>query len=171
MERATNAEGESEQRQEKNEISKEVIGSSQTMAFEESCKNEGKRTGGQNPIQRWDCSQIENEEEEESWQEGGQMAEQWEEEQHLEDIVERRRMEGSSLKFDVIQKVPELVVNEPMSQGERVKNPTVKKKVPGWSVEEMKEKPNIAEEEDTEENEKFERFDPGRHGLMLEEVG
>ena len=58
-----------------------------------------------------------------------------------------------------------------MSQGERVKNPTVKKKVPGWSVEEMKEKPNIAEEEDTEEHEKFERFDPGRHGLMLEEVG
>ena len=99
------------------------------------------------------------------------MAEQWEEEQHLEDIVERRRMEGSSLKLDVIQKVPELAVNEPMSQGERVKNPTVKKKVPGWSVEEMKEKPNIAEEEDTEENEKFERFDPGRHGLMLEEVG
>ena len=120
MERATNAEGapgrsteekgreegeegeESEQRQEKNEIRKEVIGSSQKMAFEESCKNEGKRTGGQNPIQRWDCSQIENDEEEESWQEGGQMAEQWEEEQHLEDIVERRRMEGSSLKLDVI---------------------------------------------------------------------
>ena len=47
-------------------------------------------------MQSWACSQIENEEEEESWQEGDQMAEQWEEEQHLEDIVERRRMEGSS---------------------------------------------------------------------------
>ena len=47
-----------------------------------------------------------------------------------------------------------------MSQGERVKNPTVKKKVPGWSVEDMKGKPNIAEEKDTEENEKLERFDP-----------
>ena len=30
------------------------------------------------------------------------MVEQWEEEQHLKDIVERRRMEGSSL--DAIQK-------------------------------------------------------------------
>ena len=66
------------------------------------------------------------------------MAEQWEEEQHLEEIVERRRrMEGSSLKLGVIQKVPELVVNERMSQGERVKNPKVMK-VPGWSIEAMK---------------------------------
>ena len=58
---------------------------------------------GQNPIQRWDCSQIENEEEE-SGQEGDQMAEQLEEMQHLDDIVEGRRIEGSSLKKDVIQK-------------------------------------------------------------------
>ena len=35
-----------------------------------------------------DCSQIENEEEEESWQEGDQMAEQWEDEQHLEEWKE-----------------------------------------------------------------------------------
>ena len=82
-------------------------------------------------MQSWDCSLIENEEEEECWQEGDQMAEQWEEEQHVEEIVERRRMEGSSLKLDAMQKVPELVVNERMSQGERVKNP----KVPGWSIE------------------------------------
>ena len=50
------------------------------------------------------------------------MAEQWEEEQHLEELVERRRMKGCSLKLDVMQKVPELVVNERMSQGKRVKN-------------------------------------------------
>ena len=75
--------------------------------------------GGQNPC----CSQIENEEEEESWQEGDQMTEQLEEEQHLEDIIVRRRMEGSSLKLDVIQKVPELMVHERMSQSERVKKP------------------------------------------------
>ena len=43
------------------------------------------------------------------------MAEQWEKKQQLEEIVERRRMEGSSLKLDVMQKVPELVVNERMS--------------------------------------------------------
>ena len=72
-------------------------------------------------------------------------------EQHLEDSVERRRMEGSSLKLDVIQKVLGLVVNERMSQVERVKNPKEKKKVPRWSIEELKERTNIAEEEDTEE--------------------
>ena len=76
--------------------------------MEECCLSERKRTEGQNPIQRWDCSQLENEEEKESWQEGDQMAEQWAEEQHLEDIVERRRMEGSSLKLDVIQKAKSL---------------------------------------------------------------
>ena len=102
----------------------------------------------QNPIQRLDSSQIENEEEE-SWQD--HMARQWEEEQHLDDSIQRRRMEGSSSKLDVVQKVPELVVNEQMSQGEKGKYTKEKKKVPGWSIEEMKERPNIAVEEDTEE--------------------
>ena len=54
-----------------------------------------------------------------------------------------------------MQKVPELVVNERMSQGKRVNNPKEKKKVPGWSIEEMKERPNIAVEEDTEEMKKW----------------
>ena len=40
-------------------------------------KTEGKRTGGLNPMQSWYCWQIENEEEEGSWQEGHQMEEQW----------------------------------------------------------------------------------------------
>ena len=66
--------------------------------------------------------------------------------------IERRRMVGSSLKSDVMQKVPELVVNKRMSQGKNVKDTKEKKNVPGWSIEEMKERPNIAkEEEDTEE--------------------
>ena len=30
------------------------------------------------------------------WQEDDQVAGQWEEEQHLDDLIERRRMEGSS---------------------------------------------------------------------------
>ena len=60
-------------------------------------------------------------------------------------------MEGSSLKLDVIQKVPEIVVNERMSQDKRVTKSKDKKKVPGWSTEEMMERPNFAEEEDTEE--------------------
>ena len=66
----------SEERQVRNEIIKEVIGSSLKMAFEKSFKNERKRTGGRNPMQSWDCSQIENEEEEGRWQEDNQMAEQ-----------------------------------------------------------------------------------------------
>ena len=69
----------------------------------------------------------------------------------LDDLIERRRMEGSSLKLDVMQKVPELVVNERMSQGKKEKDTKEKKKVPGWSIEEVKERPNIAVEEDTEE--------------------
>ena len=83
------------------------------------------------------------------------MAQQWEEEQHMEDIVEGRRMEGSSFKLGAVQKVPELVVNERMSQGTRVTNPKDEEKVPGWSTEEMKEKPNFAVEDDTEEMKKW----------------
>ena len=65
-------------------------------------------------MQSWDCSQIEKEEVEECWQESDQMAEHWEEEQHLEEIVERRRLEGSSLMLGAMQKVLDLVVNERM---------------------------------------------------------
>ena len=87
----------SEERRVRNEIIKEVIQGIQKVDVDEGVENEGKRIGRQDLMQRWDGSQVENEEEE-SWQEGDQMAEQWEEEQHLEEIVERRRMEGSSLK-------------------------------------------------------------------------
>ena len=38
-----------------------------------------------------------------------------------------------------------------MLQGRRVKNTKGKKKVPGWSTEDMKERPNVVVEEDTEE--------------------
>ena len=73
-------------------------------------------------MQSLDCAQMENEEEEEeSWQERDQMAEEWEEEQHLEEIVERR-MEVSSLHLDAMQNVLELVANQRMSQGKRVKS-------------------------------------------------
>ena len=75
------------------------------------------------------------------------MAGQREEEQHLDDLIERRRMEGSSLKLDVMQNVPELVVKKRMSQGEKRKDTKEKKKVLGWSLEEMKERPSIAVEE------------------------
>ena len=43
------------------------------MAVDESVEHEGKKTGELDLMQSWDCSQIEIEEEEESWQEGDQM--------------------------------------------------------------------------------------------------
>ena len=72
----------------------------QKKVIDESAENKEKRTGGPDLMRSWDCSQIENEEEEESGQERNQMAAQWEEEQKLEGIMERRRMEGSSLNLD-----------------------------------------------------------------------
>ena len=47
------------------------------------------------------------EEEEESWRERDQMAAQWEEEQKLEEILEQRRMEGSSVQLEVMRNVLE----------------------------------------------------------------
>ena len=59
----------SEEKKVRNEIIEEVIDGSQKMVVEE------------------------------SWQEGDQLAEQLKEKQHVEGIIERRRMEGSSLKI------------------------------------------------------------------------
>ena len=76
---------------------------------------------------------------------------QWAEDEKLEVILARRRMERSSLQCQVMQKVPELVLHEPMSQGEKSKCAKEKKKVKGRSTEEMKSKANSLVEEDTEE--------------------
>ena len=100
-----------------------------------------------------------------------QIAAQWDEEQKLEEILERKRMEGSSLQLEVMRKVPELVVHECMSQDKGVKGFKEKKKVPGWSIEEMKEKPNIAVEEDAEEMRKWRGFKSERNRPALEEFG
>ena len=51
-------------------------------------------------------------------------------------------------------------MHESMSQGKGEKGHKEKKKAPGWSIEEVKEKPNIAVVEDTEEKRKLERFKP-----------
>ena len=59
-------------------------------------------------------------------------------------------------QLEVMQKVLELVVHERMSPGKGVKGrKEKKKKVPGWSIEEMKEKTNIAVVEDAEEMRKW----------------
>ena len=44
---------------------------------------------------------------------------QWAEDEKMEKALERRRMEGNSLQAEVMQKVPELVVHERMSQGKK----------------------------------------------------
>ena len=54
-----------------------------------------------------------------------------------------------------------------MSQGEKVKCTKVKKKVKGWSTEEMKDKQSF--EIDTEEMIKLKKYESGRGGSMLEE--
>ena len=45
------------------------------------------------------------------------MAAQLDEEQKLEEIWERRRMEGSSLQLEVMQNALQIFVHERMSQG------------------------------------------------------
>ena len=79
---------------------------------------------GQSVKQNWDCSQIENEEEEEeeeeeNWQNEDQMEERWAEDHKLEEILERRRMEDSTVQLEGMQKAPELV-HERMTKGEEV---------------------------------------------------
>ena len=117
-----------EERRIRSQIVQEVVaGIKEKVGVHNGDKEAVQRLAGQSVMRSWDCSQIENEEEEESWREGDQMAAQWDGEQKLEEIVERRRTEGSSLKLEVMQKVPEPVVQECMSQGKRVKGLKEKK--------------------------------------------
>ena len=95
------------------------------------------------------------------------MAALWEEEQKLKEIMERRRMEGSSLQLDAMQRVQELVVSERMLQGQRVKSLKEKKKIPRWSIEKMKEKQMRLWWKMMKKG-KLEKFGPERNGLVLE---
>ena len=108
---------------------------------------------GQSVKQNWDGSKMENEEEEgdEDWHKGDQMEVQWDEDEKLKVILERRRVEGGSLHADDIQKVLELVVHQRMSQDKKTKGVEEKKKVKRWSTEEMKNKPCDVRREDSEE--------------------
>ena len=64
-------------------------------------------------------------------------------------------MEGSSLQADLMQKVLELVVHERMSQVEKARGTKERKKVKGWFIGEIKDKPNSLLQEDTEEMRKW----------------
>ena len=110
-------------RQVRNAIVQEVIvGIKKKARAQVDAKQTTHRTFGQSVKQNWDCSQVENEEEEEDedWQEGDQMEMHWADEK-WEEILERRRAEGGSLQAEVLQKVLELVVRERISQGEKAK--------------------------------------------------
>ena len=91
------------------------------------------------------------------------MEKQWAEDEKLEEILERRRMEGNSLQLEVMQEVPEVVVHERATKDQEVIRTQEKKRVKGWSTEEMKDKVNSLVEIDTEEMIK-------RRGLSQEEV-
>ena len=80
---------------------------------------------------------------------------QWDEDEKLEEILERRRVEGGPLQAEVMQKVPQLVVHGRVSQCKQVKGIEEKKKVKGWSTEERKNKPCDDTDEDTEEMSKW----------------
>ena len=60
-------------------------------------------------------------------------------------------MEGGSLQAEVTQWVPEFIVHERMSQGEKARGTREKKKVKVWSREEMKDMRSSSLEEDTGE--------------------
>ena len=89
----------------RNEIAQEVVaGIKEKASAHEDAKSTAQRTAGQSVLQNWDCSQIEDEEEEE--EEDWQKEDQVEVHGKLEEILERRRMEGSFLQAEVTQKVP-----------------------------------------------------------------
>ena len=56
------------------------------------------------------------------------MEEQWAEDEKLEESLERRRLEGSSLQAEVMQKAIESVVHERMSQGQGIECTKEKRK-------------------------------------------
>ena len=77
------------------------------------------------------------------------------EDEKLEESSEQRRKERCCLQAEVIQKAPECVVDERMSQSKGVKDKNLKKPVEGWSTEEKKKQPSSCLEEDTEEMRKW----------------
>ena len=69
----------------RNDIAQEVVaGIKERASALDDAKATAQRTAGQRVKQTCDCSQIENEEEEESWREGDQMAAEWDEEEKLD---------------------------------------------------------------------------------------
>ena len=146
-----------------NEIA--LAGIKEKASAHDDAKATAQRTAGQRVKQNCDCSQIE---EEDDWNKENQMGRHWDEEEKLEEVLGRRRMEGSFLQVEVMQKVPEIVVHERMSQVERTKCAKEKKKVKGGSSEEMLFEANSFWEE---EMKNMETDESTRDGSMLGDSG
>ena len=131
---------ESGERRIRNEIAREVVAGIEKKAKAQvDDKPIAKRTVGQSAKQSWDCSPCESEEEEEGdWQKEDQMEMQWVEDEKMEEILERGRAEGVPMQAEVLQKVPELVIQERMCQSKKNGSHRRKEKVKGWSTEEIR---------------------------------
>ena len=94
----------------------------QKKAIDEGTKDKAKRTGAQSLVQSWDCSQIDNEAQAESRQEVDEMVAEWDEEQKLVEILERREgCNEAPCSWRLCKHAPELFVYERLSQGMGVK--------------------------------------------------
>ena len=77
-----------EKRRIRSQIAQEVVARiKEKISVHDGMKEAVQRPAGQSVMRSWDCSQIENEEEEESWRERDQMAAQRDEEQKLEEFL------------------------------------------------------------------------------------
>ena len=100
------------------ETAQEVVaGIKEKAVVHEDAKSTAQRTVRQSDKQSWDCSQIENEEEEEAEEEEVCQKEhpmewRWAEDEKLEEILEQRRMERYSLQAEVMQKGSEWCMHE-----------------------------------------------------------
>ena len=106
----------------RSQIAQEVVaGIKEKVSVHDGDMEAVQRPAGRRVTRNWDVLQIENEEEDVSWREGDQMAARAK-------SGGDRGIEGNSLKLVVMQKVPGLVVQERMSQGEGVKGLKDKKR-------------------------------------------
>ena len=116
----------------KSEIAQEVVaGIKEKASVHEDVKANAQRTAERSAKQNWDFSHIENEteEDEDDWEKEHQMEVQWCEDHKLDENLGRRRMEGSTLQVEIMQKAPELEVHERMTEGEEVKCTKEKRKL------------------------------------------
>ena len=129
-----------------------VAGIKEKAGVHEDAKSTAEWTVGQSAKQSWTArkSSMKKRKKRKSgkrktrWECNGMRMRSWEE------TLERRRMEGSSLQAEVMHKLSAWCMTR-MSQGEKVRGTKEKKKVKGWSTQEMKEKANSSLEQDTED--------------------